>query len=80
MDGEMPVVQLGDASLAAPFTSKLPSIASVVDILSQGRCTLVSSIQNQQILVLTCLISAYSLSTLYVDGVRMAEAQMIATG
>mmetsp|Transcript_2404 Transcript_2404/g.6463 ORF Transcript_2404/g.6463 Transcript_2404/m.6463 type:complete len:444 (-) Transcript_2404:177-1508(-) len=78
--GEVPVVKLGDASVAAPFTSRLPSIKSTVDIVRQGRCTLVSKIQMQQVLALNCLISAYSLAALYLDGVRMGENQMIATG
>ncbi|KAK3261285.1 hypothetical protein CYMTET_29801 [Cymbomonas tetramitiformis] len=78
--GEMPVLKLGDASVAAPFTSKLPSIKSCVDVIRQGRCTLVSTIQMQQILALNCLIAAYSLSALYLDGVRSGEAQMIASG
>lgn len=33
-----------------------------------------------QILALTCLISAYSLSVLYLDGVKYGDRQMTATG
>eukprot|EP00913_Durusdinium_trenchii_P012654 g11882.t1 len=34
---DTPMVQLGDASTAAPFTTRTPSISSVVDIIRQGR-------------------------------------------
>ncbi|GAX25788.1 cation-transporting ATPase 13A1 [Fistulifera solaris] len=78
--GETPVVKLGDASMAAPFTSKMPSIQSCVDIVRQGRCTLVSSIQMYQIMALQCLISSYSLSALYLDGVKYGDTQMTAMG
>merc|ERR1719215_2443742 len=39
MDGmeDTPMVQLGDASTAAPFTCRTPSIAPVIDIIRQGR-------------------------------------------
>lgn len=78
--GELPMVKLGDASIAAPFTSKMPSIKSCVDIVRQGRCTLVSSIQMYQIMALQCLISSYSLSVLYLDGVKYGDSQMTAMG
>jgi cation-transporting ATPase 13A1 len=78
--GELPMVKIGDASVAAPFTSKMPSIRSCVDIVRQGRCTLVSSIQMYQILALNCLISSYSLSVLYLDGVKYGDTQMTAMG
>jgi len=77
---ELPMVKIGDASVAAPFTSKMPSIKSCVDIVRQGRCTLVTSIQMYQILALNCLISAYSLSVLYLDGVKYGDTQMTAMG
>lgn len=79
-DMETSQVKLGDASMAAPFTSRIPSVRSAVDIIRQGRCTLVSAIQMQQVLVLSCLISAYSLSVLYLDGIRSSDNQMIASG
>jgi len=78
--GEMPVLKLGDASIAAPFTSKWPSIKSVYDIIRQGRCTLVTSIQNNQILCLTSLISSYSLSVMYNDGIKFSDYQLTLTG
>jgi manganese-transporting P-type ATPase len=80
-EGEaLPMVKIGDASVAAPFTSKMPSIRGTVDIIRQGRCTLVTTIQMYQILALTCLISSYSLSVLHLDGVKYGDYQMTALG
>ena len=76
----VPMVKIGDASVAAPFTSKMPSIRGTVDIIRQGRCTLVTTIQMYQILALTCLISSYSLSVLHLDGVKYGDYQMTALG
>merc|ERR1719160_692789 len=47
MNSMMPIVRPGDASVAAPFTSRSPSIKNVVDLIRQGRCTLLSALQNQ---------------------------------
>ena len=62
--GGAPMVRLGDASISAPFTCRTTSVKCVVDLIRQGRCTLLSTVQQQQIMMVECMITAFTLAAL----------------
>ena len=77
---ELPQVKLRRRVHGCPVYVAFTDHSIAVDIVRQGRCMLVSSIQMQQVLVLSCLISHFSLFVLYIDGIRSSDNQMMASG
>jgi cation-transporting ATPase 13A1 len=73
-------VELGDASIASPFTSRTVSIKCCKDVLQQGRCTLVTMLQIYKILGINCLVNAMVLSNLFLHGVKQGDRQLTVTG
>lgn len=77
---ELDEVELGDASVAAPFTSRSATIKCAKDVIQQGRCTLVTMLQIYKILGVNCLVNAMVLSRLFLHGVKQGDRQLTILG
>ena len=66
--------------MAAPLTSKLPTPLSIVEVLRQGRCTLVTTHTMFKILAVNSLTASYTLSVLYLNDVKTGDSQATFAG
>jgi cation-transporting ATPase 13A1 len=73
-------LKLGDASLAAPFTSKNPSIMCVPELIRQGRASLARVQQQSQQGLSFSLANLLYHFTLAARGARMGRRQLVVTG
>jgi cation-transporting ATPase 13A1 len=78
--GEGLDLKLGDASLAAPFTSKNPSIMCVPDLIRQGRASLARVQQQSQQGLSFSLSNLLYHFTLASKGARMGRRQLVVAG
>eukprot|EP00566_Odontella_aurita_P003381 CAMPEP_0113584308 /NCGR_PEP_ID=MMETSP0015_2-20120614/33028_1 /TAXON_ID=2838 /ORGANISM="Odontella" /LENGTH=1570 /DNA_ID=CAMNT_0000489337 /DNA_START=20 /DNA_END=4732 /DNA_ORIENTATION=+ /assembly_acc=CAM_ASM_000160 len=77
---ELAYVNLGDASVASPFTARTMSIRCTCDILQRGRCTLVTMLQIYKILGVNCLVNALVLTKLHMAGAKQGDRQLTVVG
>ncbi|VTZ66881.1 cation transporting ATPase, putative [Plasmodium chabaudi chabaudi] len=75
MDDSLPLIKLGEASIASPFTYKGNDIKCVKEIIACGRCALSKVIMMYKLMIINSLITAFSVSILTLDGVKLSDAQ-----
>ncbi|GJX27958.1 hypothetical protein Tco_0236037, partial [Tanacetum coccineum] len=76
----VPQVKLGDTSMASSFSARHASVSPTTDIIRQGRTTLVTTLQMFMILGLNCLATAYLMSVMHLDAVKLGDVQATVSG
>ncbi|VEU22976.1 DEKNAAC104048 [Brettanomyces naardenensis] len=66
-----------EASVAAPFTSRIFEISCVLDVIKEGRASLVTSFSCFQYMSLYSAIQFVSVSILYKEGVNLGDFQFL---
>ena len=68
-----------EASIAAPFTSRTPDISCVIEVLKEGKCALVTSLQTFKYILLYSLIQFISVTLLILIGSYLSDWQFMAS-
>ena len=68
-----------EASIAAPFTSRTPDISCVVEVLKEGKCALVTSLQTFKYILLYSLIQFTSVTLLILIGSYLSDWEFMAS-
>ena len=66
-----------EASIAAPFTSQIQDISSVVILLREGRCALSTSFQCFKFIELYSMIQFTTVTLLYSMGSNLTDSQFL---
>jgi cation-transporting ATPase 13A2 len=66
-----------EASIAAPFASKVQDISCILTVLREGRACLSMTIQAFKFIVLYALIESISVCILYRKGVNLSDNQYL---
>ncbi len=67
-----------EASIAAPFTSSIPDISCVIEVLKEGKCSLVTSFQIFKYILLYSFIQFISVTILLLKDSYLADWQFMA--
>ena len=66
-----------EASIAAPFTSKIQDISCVITLLKEGRAALTTTFQSFKFIELYSLIQFFTVSLLYINGTNISDNQFL---
>jgi cation-transporting P-type ATPase 13A2 len=66
-----------EASIAAPFTSKVQDIACVITLLREGRAALATTFQAFKFIELYSMIQFFSVTMLYAIGSNLSDNQFL---
>ncbi|KAM0681505.1 hypothetical protein GINT2_000017 [Glugoides intestinalis] len=73
-------IKPGDASIAAPLTVRSNSLKAIVEIIQQGRSSLVTTIQMYKILAINSVTNAFFHMLIDILGIKFSDAQMVSIG